>query len=175
VFSRSHQGQSVVVIAPRLLAGLSELANVGHDDTNEQTASERSTTVTADDSGLGPDAGHDHDPGPSTNPRATASSNGDIDPLQDPGWDETWISIPAARLEDVLGGMDSGAESRAENRPGGGPGNGLETSPETSPERSTNARPNRQLETEQYQGRQALRASRVLRRFPVGLLKTSAL
>ncbi|MBK5938314.1 hypothetical protein CCR96_03335, partial [Halochromatium roseum] len=101
-FSRSHQGQSVVVIAPRLLAGLSALA---------------------------------------------VTDDGDIDPLQDPGWDETWISIPAARLDDVLGGT----------------------------ERSTNAGPSRQLETEQHQGRQALRASRVLRRFPVGLLKTSAL
>ncbi|MCF7980005.1 MAG: hypothetical protein K9L82_18760, partial [Chromatiaceae bacterium] len=125
-FSRSHQGQSVVVIAPRLLAGLSELA------------------VTDDD---------------------------DIDPLQDPGWDETWISIPAARLDDVLGGTDSSAESRPENNPG----SGLGKAPETSTECSINVEPNRQLETEQHQSRQALRASTILRRFPVGLLKTSAL
>ncbi|MEA1052204.1 malto-oligosyltrehalose synthase [Lamprobacter modestohalophilus] len=125
-FSRSHQGQSVVVIAPRLLAGLSELA------------------VTDDD---------------------------DIDPLQDPGWDETWISIPAARLDDVLGGTDSSAESRLENNPG----SGLGKAPETSTECSINVEPSRQLETEQHQSRQALRASTILRRFPVGLLKTSAL
>jgi len=178
-FSRSHQGQSVVVIAPRLLAGLSELASVGRGDASEQIAGERSTGVIANVSALGPDAGHDHAPGPPTNRHAAGSSHGNIDPLQDPGWDETWISIPAARLEDVLGGMDGGAESRPEHRPGNDLGIGPETSPETNPEtslkRSTIDGPSRPLETEQYQGRQALRASRVLRRFPVGLLKTNAL
>ncbi|MEA3641631.1 MAG: hypothetical protein VBE63_17060, partial [Lamprobacter sp.] len=116
-FSRSHQGQSVVVIAPRLLAGLSELAG---------------------------------------------SSIGYIDPLQDPGWDETWISIPAARLDDVLGGSVSGTER------------GAGSDSENSRKRSTDAKPGQPLETEQHEGRQALRASRVLRRFPVGLLKTNA-
>lgn len=166
-FSRSHQGQSVVVIAPRLLAGLSELAVTDRGEAIAQTLGEPS----------GPDSGPDSGPSPgqSTNRNGAGSSTGYIDPLQDPGWDETWISIPAARLDNALSG------------PEGGTKRGPESDSEDSRERSTDAGPGQSLgqslgqspgqplETEQHNGRQALRASTVLRRFPVGLLTTSAL
>ncbi|MFP4279989.1 MAG: hypothetical protein ACLFQI_08340, partial [Halochromatium sp.] len=154
-FSRSHQGQSVVVIAPRLLGGLTELAVTDRGEASEQTVGEPSA----------PDSGPSH--GPSTNHNDAGSSTGYIDALQDPAWDETWISIPAARLDDALSGAKGGTER------------GPESDSEDSRERSTEAGPGqllgRPLETEQHNGRQAIRASTVLRRFPVGLLTTSAL
>ncbi|WPL18404.1 Maltooligosyl trehalose synthase [Thiorhodovibrio winogradskyi] len=131
-FSRSHQGQSVVVIAPRLLAGLSELAVTDHGD--------------------------------------AGSSTGDLDPLQNPGWDETWISIPAARLDDALSGSEGGTERDPESDSE----DSRKRSTDAGLGQSLNQSLGQPLETEQHKGRQALRASRVLRRFPVGLLTTSA-
>ncbi|NBC48224.1 MAG: malto-oligosyltrehalose synthase, partial [Gammaproteobacteria bacterium] len=147
VFSRSHQGQSVVVVVPRLLAGLTELAGDSGDGTDrnpegeaakagaDSSAGSRTGLRAGSHSGTGAELAAD-EVGTRTAPAA-------IDPLQDPGWDETWIAIPAARLEDALSGPDGSAQQP--------------------------------LETEQRAGRQMLRASAVLRRFPVGLLRTTAL
>jgi hypothetical protein len=120
VFSRSLGGRSLVVIVPRLLAGLTELAEDGVSDTGETGANGHAE---------GPDA-----------PAAARTGERGGDPLLDPGWDETWIAVPAARLNDVLSSTSDTAEQP--------------------------------LATESRNGHAMLRASTILRRFPVGLLTT---
>jgi (1->4)-alpha-D-glucan 1-alpha-D-glucosylmutase len=127
-FSRSLQGQTVVVVVPRLLAGLSELA----------VPAAAASTASKDAKGPA-----EHALAQPSESAAAAARQGGFDPLQDPGWDETWIALPAARFNDVLSSGGDGAD--------------------------------RPIEPERRNGHGMLRASTILRHFPVGLLRTSAL